>query len=286
MKNFTLKLLMIGLLISGIFVFSQTVQAEELTMFNGEIRFLDGDFIYQLNNQKYNLSAQPAWLTDLAVDFVGTAADFSKLTVAEIQPFLGKIIKINDDKLFYVFAHNSQVMEIAYPDWQMSLWQIDQINAAVPRSVGGQDLSVEQEIQVAAQIVPLQVAAPAETDLTRLADLINQERAQYNLPALTVDEKLAAVAQDKVDEMKRLDYFHHVSPSGLTPGKRLDNFKYSWSKMGENLAKTHSSEATAEQVFQLWKNSATHYANMISKDYQIIGLAKNGQFWAQELVKN
>jgi hypothetical protein len=285
MKNFTLKLFLMGLLLSGVFMFSQTVQAQDLSMFNGEIRLLDGDFVYQLNNQTYNLSANDNLLKDLAVVQPASKLNFAKLTATEIQPFLGKIIKTTDDKLFYVFAHNGEVMEIAYPDWQMSLWQIDQINAAIPRGLGGFDQSVETEILEAAQIVPAQIVLPELSALQQLADLINQERAQYQLPALTVDDQLSTVAQDKVDEMKRLDYFHHVSPTGTTPGKRLDSFKYSWSKMGENLAKTHSLDATAQQVFQLWKNSATHYANMISKDYQMLGLAKNGQFWAQELVR-
>lgn len=287
MKNLTLRLLLLGLLTSGIFACFQIVWAEELTMFNGEIRLFDGDFVYKLNDQTYNLSAQPALLTDLAVNFDGAVADFAKLSKEEIKNFLGKLVHTQDKKLLYVFVHNGTTMEIVYPDWQMSLWQIDQINATLPRAVGGQDWSVEQEIQEAAtHTVSSQFTVSAETELIRLADLINQERAQYNLPPLRWDEKLSAVAQDKVDEMNRLNYFNHVSPSGLTPGKRLDNFKYTWTKMGENLAKTYNDDATATQVFQLWKNSATHYANIISKDYKIMGLAKSGHFWAQELVSN
>lgn len=286
MKNLATKFWLISMLVSGFFLFFQTVQAEELTMFNGEIRLLDGDFVYQINNQTYNLSANADLLNELAIDFAGTAADLAKLPVLEIQKFLGKILKTTDKKLFYVFVHNGEVLEIANPDWQMSLWQIDQVNARQPRAVGGHDLSVEQEIQEAARAVAGVVDLPVPSELTLLADLINQERALYNLPALTVDEKLSAVAQDKADEMNRLDYFSHVSPSGLTPGKRLDKFKYSWLKMGENLAKTHEKNASAAQVFNLWKNSATHYANMLSKDYKILGLAQQGQFWAQELVSN
>gem|GEM_PF-4319973 len=286
MKNLATKFWFISLLLSGIFLFFQIVKAEELTMFNGEIRLLDGDFFYQLNNQTYNLSANANLLNELAIDFSGTAADLAKLPALEIRKFLGKILKTTDKKLFYVFAHNGEVVEIANPDWQMSLWQIDQVNARQPRAVGGHDLSVEQEIQEAAQNVTVVADVPAPTELSLLADLINQERALYNLPALIVDEKLSVVAQDKADEMNRLDYFSHVSPSGMTPGKRLDKFKYSWLKMGENLAKTHEKNATAVQVFNLWKNSATHYANMLSKDYKILGLAQQGQFWAQELVGN
>lgn len=279
MKNFTSKFFVASLIFTGVFGFFSFVRAADLDLANGEIQFVDENFYYQTSDVLYNLSAQPTLLTDLAV-FVSTV-DLEK----NLNQYLGKIIKDEQGQLAYVFPHNGVVKTITYPDWQLSLWEISNINASIPRDIGGVDQSVELEIQEAANILPAQIVLPEITVIQQLTDLVNQERTQYQLPALLWDEKLASVAQAKSDEMNQLKYFAHVSPDGLTPGQRLSQSGYNWLKMGENLAHTVDADIQAVQVFQLWKNSATHYANILSKDFQFVGIARQGNFWAQEFAK-
>jgi uncharacterized protein YkwD len=78
--------------------------------------------------------------------------------------------------------------------------------------------------------------------------LTNQERASRGLPLLQADNGLSAVARGHAQEMARLDYFSHDSP---TPTRRTpsDRFRLAYSYdapcLGENLARMSSSPLPA-----------------------------------------
>lgn len=119
----------------------------------------------------------------------------------------------------------------------------------------------------------------------KLLELVNNERDKFGLAELYLDDNLSKVAYDKAKEMSEKNYFAHVSPSGLTPGQRLNLFSYPWLKMGENLAIGRTQILSPTKVFQMWMNSAGHRANILSQDYNYLGLAFYNNYWAQEFVK-
>ena len=104
--------------------------------------------------------------------------------------------------------------------------------------------------------------------------MVNEERAKYGLPALSVDAQLTSAACVRASEIVEL--FSHTRPDGS-----------SWSTVssaarGENIAKGQSS---AERVMAAWMSSEGHRANILRESFGSIGvcaLKVNGViYWVQ-----
>lgn len=100
--------------------------------------------------------------------------------------------------------------------------------------------------------------------------LANQARFKEELPDLKRNEKLMASAMAKAQDMKDKNYFEHVSPEGLQPWFFAEEVDYQYKTFGENLAEGFFS---AETVHDGWMNSEGHRANILSKDFEEIGIA-------------
>lgn len=103
-----------------------------------------------------------------------------------------------------------------------------------------------------------------------LADMANQDRAQNNLAALTVNQKLVAVAQAKANDMAAKSYFAHVSPEGIDPWHWYKQEGYAYEYAGENLAIDFSDSG---DVNTAWMNSPAHRANILGEHFTEIGIA-------------
>ncbi len=103
-----------------------------------------------------------------------------------------------------------------------------------------------------------------------LLQLINAERRSLGRSALTFDSRLDAAAQGHSDDMLAKDYFAHDSLDGRSPGDRInaEGFYGSW---GENIY-AHTGTPDAQRVFDGWKNSSGHYANMINPAFNVAGI--------------
>ncbi|MEV0643704.1 CAP domain-containing protein [Phytomonospora sp. NPDC050363] len=116
----------------------------------------------------------------------------------------------------------------------------------------------------------------------RVAELVNDERAEAGCGALRVDAKVTSAAQAHADDMGARDYFAHDSPEGRSAGDRLDTAGYAWSGWGENIAK---GSADAEQVMRGWMDSPGHRANILNCDFDHLGVGVNldggGPWWVQ-----
>jgi uncharacterized protein YkwD len=115
---------------------------------------------------------------------------------------------------------------------------------------------------------------------------INAYRAQNKLPALKVSVSLTKAATWLSGDMARNDYLDHTDSLGRTYAKRIASFGYKGSAKGENIA---AGSATASATFAQWKNSAPHRANMLSKTYKVIGIARAskagsmfGSYWTTD----
>jgi len=115
-----------------------------------------------------------------------------------------------------------------------------------------------------------EVAYAAPVTSGTLIELTNQARVEEGLEALVVSPLLTQSAQAKSNDMLEKNYFAHTSPEGLSPWYWFGQVGYDYIYAGENLAKNY---ATAEAMFEAWMNSPTHRANILSANYQEIGIA-------------
>jgi uncharacterized protein YkwD len=124
------------------------------------------------------------------------------------------------------------------------------------------------------------VPEPANLPLVRTAVLclVNHERASHGEPPLTLNTQLEKAAEGHNQEMISLDYFEHVSPSGLTPVGRIRNTTpYIPSPkvgyvIGENLAWGTLSLATPQAIVEAWIASPGHLANILESRYRETGV--------------
>lgn len=107
-------------------------------------------------------------------------------------------------------------------------------------------------------------------DSREIIKLTNEARKTQSLPDLTPSPQLDKAAEDKLLDMAEKEYFAHVSPSGTTPWHWIKKNNYQYSVAGENLA---IGFFTPENTVKAWLESPTHKANIMSGQYQEIGVA-------------
>jgi uncharacterized YkwD family protein/spore coat assembly protein SafA len=126
--------------------------------------------------------------------------------------------------------------------------------------------------------------ASFETEVIRL---INIERTNRGIPALTTNWQLSRVARYKSQDMIDKGYFSHTSPTYGSPFTMMQSFGLRFSAAAENIA---YGQRTAREVVTSWMNSAGHRANILSNSYTQtgVGAAKkaNGTlYWTQMFMK-
>lgn len=128
-----------------------------------------------------------------------------------------------------------------------------------------------------------QVSAGQSSITSQVVNLVNSERAAQGLMALQKDSRLAALAQQKAEDMAKNQYFSHTSP---TYGSAFDMLKaagYSYKTAGENIAMGQKSAAS---VMDGWMHSSGHRANILHTSYEKIGVgyavsADGMPYWVQ-----
>lgn len=117
---------------------------------------------------------------------------------------------------------------------------------------------------------------------TRVAELVNEQRAAYGLPALTLSQTLCDGARLKSQDMLQNGYFSHESPTYGTPFAMMQSLGITYRAAGENIAMGYS---TAEAVMNAWMNSEGHRANILSESYTQIGVGYAGGYWTQWFLR-
>jgi len=107
-------------------------------------------------------------------------------------------------------------------------------------------------------------------DTQAIINLTNQQRLNNNLPQLKLNSSLTQAALAKGKDMLADNYFAHFSPDGDKPWDFIHAAGYDYKFAGENLAMDFSS---ASGAMQGWMNSPTHRENILSSDYDEIGVA-------------
>lgn len=116
--------------------------------------------------------------------------------------------------------------------------------------------------------------------------LVNQQRAANGLGALSMDSALAKTATLKSQDMAKLGYFDHNSPTYGSPFDMMKQFGITYRAAGENIA---MGQTSPQQVMQDWMNSPGHRANILNSSFTKIGVGiaqnSNGQYyWTQQFI--
>ncbi|MCD7826086.1 MAG: CAP domain-containing protein [Clostridiaceae bacterium] len=125
-------------------------------------------------------------------------------------------------------------------------------------------------------------ADTAQTYAKRVLKLVNEEREEAGVAALTLDDTLCSAANVRAKEL--VQSFDHTRPSGESCSTVLQEYDYSYTAFGENIA---AGQSTPKQVVTSWMNSEGHRANILSANYTKMGLgyykASSGYkyYWAQ-----
>ncbi|MDR7076881.1 putative YkwD family protein [Neobacillus niacini] len=117
----------------------------------------------------------------------------------------------------------------------------------------------------------------------KVVDLTNQERAKNGLPALKVDLTLSKMAHEKSRDMSANGYFSHTSPTYGSPFDMMKKYGISYRSAGENIA---MGQRTPEEVVKAWMNSEGHRKNILSSNFNYIGVGyvSQGNYWTQEFI--
>jgi uncharacterized protein YkwD len=108
--------------------------------------------------------------------------------------------------------------------------------------------------------------------------ITNEYRVKFGHQPLAIVETCAAASQGHADEMSRLGYFSHTSP---TPDRKTpyDRMRLAGYKFGvsENIAL--SGGAMAAHI--AWCHSSGHHRNLLDPGHREISIGANGRYWVQ-----
>lgn len=115
-------------------------------------------------------------------------------------------------------------------------------------------------------------AGTAETMEASLLTWINRDRAARGLRPLYRHGKLIDLAGDRAAVLASKGVLSHTAAGSLS--SQLGARGIQWWSYGENLARTSVTwgSSAASSVYALWKASPTHWANMMSRTFNYIGI--------------
>ncbi|MDT3426746.1 putative YkwD family protein [Paenibacillus forsythiae] len=128
---------------------------------------------------------------------------------------------------------------------------------------------------------PESVQADKASYVGEVVALVNEERAKAGLAPLTALDSLNKVAAAKATDMRSNNYFSHTSPTYGSPFDMMSSFGVTYNYAGENIA---MGQRTPEEVMKAWMNSPGHKANILSKNFNYIGVGFDNNYWAQEFI--
>lgn len=121
---------------------------------------------------------------------------------------------------------------------------------------------------------------PTEGNLAAMAQsvlcLVNAERADQGLGALSQNGQLDQAAQGMAEEMVAKQFFSHETPDGRNLADRVEPTGYlpnndDW-VLGENLAWGSGALSTPRAIVNGWMNSEGHRKNILDGSYKDVGL--------------
>lgn len=164
-----------------------------------------------------------------------------------------------------------------------------QTTTAKAETTVNQTTTVKAETTAVQETAPVQTVDPvaqaqaavnsASNSVEKILALTNLERAKAGLGSLYLDNTLSAMANIRAQEI--VETWSHTRPDGTNITAIARDYGYSYSVLGENLAK---GQATETQAVAEWMASEGHRANILG-NYNRMGVgvfSANGRmYWVQ-----
>ncbi|MFS1519399.1 CAP domain-containing protein [Bacillus sp. SCS-151] len=112
----------------------------------------------------------------------------------------------------------------------------------------------------------------------QLINLVNMERTSHGMKPLKVDKKLSEIALIKSKDMKKNNYFSHISPTYGYFNEMLTYFGVSYQIAGENIAE---GIYTPYEVVNIWMTSKLNRRNILKPEFTHtgVGYLEEGSVW-------
>lgn len=105
-----------------------------------------------------------------------------------------------------------------------------------------------------------------------LLALINSERQNQGLAALSMNSALTSAARAHSKDMAENNFFSHTGSDGSSPFDRMQRAGYSFTAAAENIYAGNGSNNSAGSAFSAWMSSEGHRQNMLNSAYADAGV--------------
>jgi len=117
--------------------------------------------------------------------------------------------------------------------------------------------------------IPSVLGYAANISPSEVERLINVQRANNGLSALTDNKVLDSATVAKCNDMLAKGYWAHFAPDGTSPWSFFLSFGYQYKYAGENLARDFPD---AQSAVVAWMNSPSHKENILNANYVDTGV--------------
>jgi uncharacterized YkwD family protein len=199
----------------------------------------------------------------------GVSNDTPTITTQNRNSTLNVISQVGD--WFAVKLPNNKIGFVSQEDCKPIV--VEDETPAPPASP--QQATPQETTQGGAQGGTTPKTPSANTNTASLSDaeqqmlkLVNEARAQNNVPPLKIDTELSNVARTKAQDMIDNNYFSHNSPKYGSPFDMMKSFGIKYVQAGENIAGNQSVENAHNSLM----NSPGHRKNILNPEYTHIGI--------------
>jgi uncharacterized protein YkwD len=119
----------------------------------------------------------------------------------------------------------------------------------------------------------------ADAAARQLFEAVNHERASQGLAQLKWDDALAKAAHQHAEAMAGQNTLSHQLPGEVSLPARVGRAGVQFISLSENVAQG----PTAANIYEQWKNSPNHRANILDSDMDTVGIGiaeRNGVLFA------
>lgn len=128
---------------------------------------------------------------------------------------------------------------------------------------------------------------PGTVDAEAAVRLISQYRVDHGLKPLRLDPTLMKIAAEHAQRMAAMDRMSHFLPGEGSFAHRIAAAGFQASMAAENVA---AGQKTLAEVFEAWRKSPGHNANMLLPDVSLMGIAlaiqpggRYHEYWSLDL---
>jgi uncharacterized protein YkwD len=206
-----------------------------------------------------------------------SATIFAEAKAPKPDPEAAALLALDGDQQAVALAAKAEGVEL---DAELVRREIDRLTAMAHYAPDGKTrglLDDAKEIE-AYNLTRTAVIGEFEREVHRLT---NAYRLMMGRRPVMIDDRLVQAARGHSEEMSRLGYFAHESP---TPGRRSPTDRARLSGFGggvsENIARGAPTPADAVAG---WIGSSGHHRNLLGAGHTVLGVgyAETGRFWTQ-----